>query len=272
MALSLYPNSTISNNVGPQLTPATLNQPYTNQQQPFVATGGTSPYTYAVTSGNLPPGITLATTTTAGGEGILNGVPRICDQYQIGINAQVPIIQNASTFTITVTDALAATASVTYTLPVSLFSEPECLTIYEMLRAVYNTDYYIMMDTMGTRQVKIGDIGSAQYGPIRLIINSYLNGFTQGMVDRMRYYICQFDRIKLAAQRQKDGGVPGITGISYNFDDKQMKILEFVKSLLPVFTLNEANSKVRAEGPSDSMRILGGAVGGSGPGFVTLVR
>lgn len=59
--------------------------------QTLAATGGTSPYTWAVTVGTLPAGLTLA-----GATGVISGTPTTAA---------------TSTFTVTVTDASSATAS-----------------------------------------------------------------------------------------------------------------------------------------------------------------
>ncbi|MDQ6831888.1 MAG: Ig domain-containing protein, partial [Chloroflexota bacterium] len=64
---------------------ATLGTPYS---QTITASGGTAPYTFAVTSGTLPPGLTLAT------NGTLSGTPTSAGSF---------------TFTVTATDHLGAT-------------------------------------------------------------------------------------------------------------------------------------------------------------------
>lgn len=56
------------------------------------ATGGTPPYTFAITGGSLPPGLTMSAA------GLISGTPTAAGTF---------------TFTVTVTDAAAATASVT---------------------------------------------------------------------------------------------------------------------------------------------------------------
>ncbi|HTJ13201.1 MAG TPA: putative Ig domain-containing protein [Dinghuibacter sp.] len=74
----------------------------------IAASGGTSPYTYAVTSGSLPPGLTLAS------DGTLSGTPTLVGDY---------------TFTVTATDASTGagpyTGSATYTVHIA----PATLTI-----------------------------------------------------------------------------------------------------------------------------------------------
>jgi len=73
---------------------ATLGTPYS---QTITASGGTAPYTFAVTSGVLPPGLTLAT------NGTLSGKPTSAGSF---------------TFTVTATDHGGATGSQAYTLVV----------------------------------------------------------------------------------------------------------------------------------------------------------
>jgi len=73
---------------------ATLGTPYS---QTITASGGTGPYTFAVTSGTLPPGLTLAT------NGTLSGKPTSAGSF---------------TFTVTATDHGGATGSRVYTLVV----------------------------------------------------------------------------------------------------------------------------------------------------------
>ncbi|HKP13876.1 MAG TPA: Ig domain-containing protein, partial [Blastocatellia bacterium] len=63
--------------------------------QQLSATGGTPPYTWAVTSGALPPGVSLSAAT-----GLLSGTPTLSGSY---------------TFMVTVRDALGGKASRTLT-------------------------------------------------------------------------------------------------------------------------------------------------------------
>ncbi len=82
--------------VSPSALPAgVLNTSYI---QTISATGGTGPYTFAVTSGTLPTGLTLSSA------GLLNGTPTAA---------------GSSTFTVTATDANSATATQAFTLAVN---------------------------------------------------------------------------------------------------------------------------------------------------------
>jgi len=84
---------TVTSNPGP-LTPALAGSPYTAS---FSATGGTGPYTFAVTSGMLPPGLTLSSA------GVLSGVPAA---------------PGTVTFTVTASDATECTGTLVVTLTV----------------------------------------------------------------------------------------------------------------------------------------------------------
>lgn len=75
----------------------------TSYSQTITASGGTAPYTFAVTSGALPPGLTLAT------NGILSGKPTGTGSFM---------------FTITATDHAGATGSRAYTLVVTAAPNP----------------------------------------------------------------------------------------------------------------------------------------------------
>jgi hypothetical protein len=66
--------------------------------QTFAASGGTSPYTWTISSGTLPAGLTLSST------GVLSGTPTTA---------------GASTFTILVTDNIGGTASHNFTLTIN---------------------------------------------------------------------------------------------------------------------------------------------------------
>lgn len=104
-----------------ELTPAvaptaTAYAPYS---QALTTGGGTAPYTYAITEGTLPPGLTLAPT------GAVTGVPTKAGTYQ---------------FTIRATDALGFSTSRQYTITIgwpALRFEPQ-----RLAAAVQNKAYY----------------------------------------------------------------------------------------------------------------------------------
>jgi len=79
------------------IAPATLNSAYTTT---FAATGGTAPYTWSITSGALPTGLTLT-----GATGVLAGTPTV--------------IGWSGLFTVRVTDNVAATAALPFSLSVA---------------------------------------------------------------------------------------------------------------------------------------------------------
>lgn len=77
------------------LPTALVGAPYTHV---VTATGGTGPHTFAVTSGSLPPGVTLASGGTFSG---------------------TPTTAGSATFTVTATDALSATGTRSYTIAIT---------------------------------------------------------------------------------------------------------------------------------------------------------
>lgn len=83
------------------ITLAALGQPTAEASTPYsqfiTASGGISPYTYEVSVGGLPPGLTLA------GSGLLSGTPTLLGSYN---------------FTVTATDATGCTGTRAYTLTV----------------------------------------------------------------------------------------------------------------------------------------------------------
>ena len=82
------------------VSPATLTNGTQNvaYSRTLTASGGTAPYAYAVTSGAVPAGLTLS------GAGVLSGTPTANGSFN---------------FTVTATDALAATGTRTYTLVIA---------------------------------------------------------------------------------------------------------------------------------------------------------
>ena len=247
-----------------QLSPGALGTPYSDPDAPqLVATGGTAPYTWAVSAGALPAGLSLHPTT-----GVIAGVPVLADQYVYAVGQQYPTISHQAAFTITATDDAAATGSQAYTLPIGLFTEDETISIFEMLGAVYPSDWYIMMDSQGTRYLRIGNIASSQWGGIRLIINCYLFGMTRGAVRRMREHVVKWDKIKNIALEQTNGAVSDITGLNNNWENERKLLLANVKVLLPVMTKAECDAKDNRGGPRDSI----GSVSAGRGGGVTLTR
>jgi hypothetical protein len=241
------------------LSPATLGQPYSDPDAPqLVATGGTAPYTWSVSVGSLPPGLALSS------GGVIAGVPVVADQYQFAATEQYPTVANPCTFTVTATDAHAVTGSLQYTLPVGLFSEDETISVYEMLGAVYPSDYYVLMDAQGSRYLRIGNIASNAWGGIRLVINCYLAQMSRGQARRLREHIEEWDRIKLVAQRQNNGSVDGITGITHDWEEKRKLLLALVKTILPVITRAEYEAKEQRGGPRDSVGSISAGPGRGG--------
>lgn len=103
---------------------ATAGKTYTDT---FTASGGNSPYTYAVTGGSLPPGLSLAS------NGTLSGTPTVAGAYR---------------YTVTVTDSRGRTASRSFTqvireapLPPALIQTEIVLTIGSLQALINNQPY-----------------------------------------------------------------------------------------------------------------------------------
>lgn len=255
MAIALYPLG---------ISPCAVGLDFASD--PIVPVGGTGPYTWGVT-GAMPPGLYLNTATP--GQVQVSGRALVADQYVNDPFKSIPEIKNPSTYTITVTDSLSATASVTYTQPVFLFSESECISVYEMLAAAYQpqdptlSNFYVCMSNMGTQALNIGEIGAMLFGSLTLIINAYLNNFTQGMSKRLREYLCTWDKIKATSQSQDHGAVGNsITGLSNSWEVKRQLVLRLFKSIMPVFTKAEIDARNAHGGGSDSTGSTTGAEGG----------
>ena len=90
------------------LSPTTLPPAVTGTlySQSLFASGGTSPYTFSVTAGNLPPGLSLLPNGAASAN--ISGTPTSAGTY---------------TFTITATDALGCSVALVYTVTVNI---PAC--------------------------------------------------------------------------------------------------------------------------------------------------
>ncbi len=79
----------------------------TNYSESITATGGTSPYTYAVTSGSVPTGLTLSSA------GVLSGSPTTAASFTFTVSAtDANLIIGSQNYTITVTAAVKATQAI----------------------------------------------------------------------------------------------------------------------------------------------------------------
>ena len=117
-ALSI--NSSGINLSSSSLTAAQFNQAYTTT---ITATGGTGPYSFLITSGGLPPGLTLSS------GGALTGTPTASGTYNFALRVQdsttafsvfnLSLLVNPSTLGITTLTLPAATAGVTYSTTIS---------------------------------------------------------------------------------------------------------------------------------------------------------
>lgn len=87
----------------PIVTTGTVGVPFSATMR---ASGGTPPYTFALTGGILPPGLTLNTST-----GVISGTPTTAGTYS---------------YTVTVTDSLSQTATVTCSILISAAPPPPC--------------------------------------------------------------------------------------------------------------------------------------------------
>jgi hypothetical protein len=95
----------------------------------IASNGGTAPYSFLVSGGQLPAGLTLAS------NGVLSGSPIVGDA--------------SSTFTVTVTDAAGSHASATYTIAIA-YTGPAALSILTTLpTALVNTSYTASLTSSG---------------------------------------------------------------------------------------------------------------------------
>jgi hypothetical protein len=256
MPLALYPL---------MLSPGAIGQVYNMKDQPLIPVGGTAPFTWVVT-GNLPIGLDL--NTAIGGTGktsaVIEGTPRVADQYNYKPTTAIPFIVNPSIFTITVTDSSipAKTTAQEYTMPIGVFSERQAISIYELLDAAYGFDYYVVMNDMGSREIRIGDIGTAAFGGLRLVTNALLSQFTQGMIDVMLGHIFLWDKIKDVHINQRGGSVSDITGLNSEISERKAALIKRFKNLLPAYTLAEVKARQAHGGGMDFTNTKGGGAGG----------
>jgi hypothetical protein len=110
----------ISFNMPNALADGIINEAYS---QTLEATGGVSPYTYAVTTGSLPPGLTLVA-------GVVSGTPTTAGSY---------------TFTLTITDSASITATTTQTVVIlaSGASVAPALTLPNNLLSAADSDFEV---------------------------------------------------------------------------------------------------------------------------------
>lgn len=256
-----------------QLSPAAVGQGYVMGAQPLTPVGGIAPFTWNISVGSLPVGLDL--NTAAGGTGetsaVIEGSPRVADQYIYPPQTQIPSLVNPSTFSITVTDSSSPPQSVTvqYTMPVGVFSERQAISIYEMLDAVYPEDYYIVMGEMGTRMMRIGDIGNPGFGGLRLIVNALLAAFSQGSINRMLEHIATWDEINENFVDQEGGSVSDLTGLTNIIGKRKAHLLNMVKKLLPAYTMAEIKARQSKGGGND---FTGPVESGSSAAFAEYVR
>lgn len=144
----------------------------------------------------------------------------------------------------------------------------EAISIYEMLGAIYSSDYYLAMDDIGSRIITIGQLGSPNQGGLRISVNTYITtnlGNTQ--IYALRQYICVWDKIKLSNIQISAGNIgEAISGLSASPEEKVSKLLRLVKTLLPAITPNEYAQRKANGGVIDSYG-GGKANNQSGSGF-----
>ena len=138
--LSISPCATIT--LSPVLVPP--GQTSTSYVQPIVATGGTGPYTYAVTVGSLPPGLTLASS------GTISGSPSVLGSYGFSIRAtDANGCSGYRAFNVTITTPPAPSAT-------SLYIVTPCRVIDT--RLPNGPSGGPALPNLGTRNVQIGGV------------------------------------------------------------------------------------------------------------------
>lgn len=136
-------NLPLTVNILGQLAVSTSTLPAVNKgvgyAQTLVATGGTQPYTWAVTSGSLPAGLNID-----GNTGVITGAPTS---------------GGVSTFVVTVTDIAGRTATRTLSITVNDIALSNLLVYTDMATppaTITNVMYgYVLKGTQATRQIRI---------------------------------------------------------------------------------------------------------------------
>jgi len=142
----------------------------TAYSQALSGVGGTGPYTFAVTAGTLPAGVTLSSA------GLLSGTPTSAGSYP---------------FTVTATDSLSASGSQAYTLsispatvvlsPVTLPSAVRSLTYSTTITAAGGTAPYSFSVTSGTLPAGLSLVSGGLLSGTPAVTGSYT--FTVSAVD-----------------------------------------------------------------------------------------
>ena len=140
--------------IAPSTVPGgTLGVPYS---QTLSASGGQSPYTFAMTAGSLPPGITLSSA------GLLSGTPTGSGSFS---------------FTVTATDALGCTASAPFTIGVASLVDylvgqglgdpnPNQVKVYDRAAAPTSVDFLAYAAGHWGANVASGDVDGGRYAEI----------------------------------------------------------------------------------------------------------
>lgn len=118
----------------------------------FTETGGVGPYTFAITAGTLPPGLTLDPAT-----GVLSGVP---------------IADGTFTFDLTVTDSASPPVSATVTCSITIGVNPGNIIIHYWEEVPEGIEPRLLMGTPGGLLVTVDESGSDNGADLRAIIRT----------------------------------------------------------------------------------------------------
>jgi hypothetical protein len=146
--------------------------------QAFSGTGGTGPYTFAVTAGSLPPGLSLS------GAGNLTGTPTSAGAYA---------------FTITATDSLAASGGQAYS--VSISPAPVAISPVTLPNALVAASYtQTLTPSGGTAPYTFAMTGGALPGGMSVSAGGVLSG-TPASVGSYNFTVTATDANAAAASR-----------------------------------------------------------------------